>query len=359
MAELPYKEIPKTELNAVLDKNLGEMRKTYDELRKTGVWFKEGFSNDTTNSMNNIVKSINENLAQLDFIQTNLNSSNNLNQEALLKKSELLKLKNEELKNQLQNLEIIQFNINNKERLINQMNINTDDQNTNIYLLFIGIILAIVILIFLVLYGIGKIDIKILSLVVIIISAIYALIYIYTYNIFFYKDALSYTSSVHSSWYLGKELKKWGDVVKSEINDFKQDLKDDWIANNCSCPIEEQQEEEEDKDEESRRRYIASIGGADSVKETPGYFYNDNSAPAQLLVPSSKTIKNLNDKIDWVDFSPTGDNIYFPLGKKFIHANTRTYNFKPTQAFYQDLFKQYTNGDSGSLVDNSTYTTNI
>jgi hypothetical protein len=238
------------------------------------------------------------------------------------------------------------------------MNINTDDQNTNIYLLFIGIILAIVILILLVLYGIGKIDIKILSLVVIIISAIYALIYIYTYNIFYYKDALSYTSSVHSNWYLGKELKKWGDVVKSEINDFTQDLKDDWIANNCSCPIDEIQEQEEG-DEESRRKYIASIGGADSVKETPGYFYNDNSAPAQLLVPSSKTIKNLNNKIDWVDFSPTGDQMYFPRANKFIHANTRTYNFKPTQSFQDDLLKQYTIGDSGSLVDNSTYTTNI
>ena len=356
MPELPYKEIPKTELNAVLYKNLGEMRKTYNELKKTGVWFKEGFSNDTTNSMNNIVNSINENLAQLDFIQTNLNSSNNLNQEALLKKSELLKLKNEELKNQLQNLEIIQFNINNKERLINQMNINTDDQNTNIYLLFIAIILAIVIVILLVLYGIGKIDIKILSLVIIIISVIYALIYIYVYNIFYYKDALSYLSSTHSNWYLGKELKKWGDIVKAEINDYRQDLKNDWIANNCSCPFEEQEEEE---DEEGKRKYIDSIGGADSVKETPGYFYNDNSAPAQLLVPSSKTIKDINNKIDWVDFSPTGDNIYFPLGNKYINANMRTYNFKPTQSFYQDLFKQFTNNDNGSLVDNTTYTTNI
>jgi hypothetical protein len=340
----------KTTLENVLNYNSTIMSNTYPDMTQYGVWYKEGFSNDTTNSMNDIINSINENLAQLDFIQTNLNSVNNLNQEALVKQSELLKLKNEDLKKQLQNLEIIQYHINIKERLIDQTNLNTVNQDINIYLLVIEIILAFVMVFFISLYGTGKIDGKKLFLILIIIGVIYIIMYIYTYNIFSFRDAISYLSSSHTNWYLGKELKEWGNAVRDDINQHKQDLKNNWIANNCDCPLEEESQPVQEE-------YISGIGGSEYGKEMAGYFYNDHSAPAQLLVPSPDSVPTLNDKIEWVDYSANGDISYLPETNKNIYIDNHYYNYKPTQTQSQELLFELNN--NGSLVNSSTRTTNI
>ena len=71
--------------------------------------------NSNTNSVTQIIKSINNNLAELTYIQNQLNTVNNLQQEELLKKETLLKLKNEKLMEQLRTLENIQSVIINKD----------------------------------------------------------------------------------------------------------------------------------------------------------------------------------------------------------------------------------------------------
>lgn len=344
----------KEQLEDILKRNSGIMSSTYPDLTNYSVWYKEGFSNDTTNSMNDIINSINENLAQLDFVQTNLNSSNNLNQEALIKQGELLKLKNEDLRKQLQNLEIIQSNINNKERLIDQTQLNTIDNDVQIYLLVVAIILAILIVVFIILYGKGKINGKILSLIIIIIGFIYFLMYIYTYNIFSYRDALSYLSSVHSNWYLGKELKEWAKPIITDIDDNIRETKDRWIANNCDCPVVEEQEENQTGEEDSS---LNAVGGTLYEKEVPGYYYKDHSAPAQLIVPLPSKVKNLNESIDWVDYSSNGTMKYNKDSNENVYVNNQYYNYKPAQTQSQELLFELNN--NGSLVNNSTKTGNM
>ena len=348
--------ITNEKLEDILKRNSNIMSSTYPDLTKYSVWYKEGFSNDTTNSMNEIINSINENLAQLDFVQTNFNSSNNLNQEALIKQGELLKLKNEDLKKQLQNLEIIQSNINNKERLIDQTQLNTINNDVQIYLLVVAIILAIIIVVFIILYGSGKINVKILSLILIIIGFIYFLMYIYTYNIFSYRDALSYLSSVHSNWYLGKELKEWANPIITEFNESIQESKDKWIANNCDCPVVEEQEE--NQSEEGNKYNLDGIELLPNPeKEVPGYYYKDHSAPAQLIVPLPSKVKDLNQSIDWVDYSSNGNVKYNSDTNENIYINKNYYNYKPAQTQSQELLFELNN--NGSLVKNSTKTGNM
>ena len=340
----------KTTLQNVLNKNSSIMQSTYPDLTKYSLWYKEGFANDTTNSMNDIINSINENLAQLDFIQTNLNSTNNLNQEALIKQSELLKIKNEDLKKQLQNLEIIQSDINNKERLIDQTQLNTVNNDVNIYLLVVAIVLAFVIVFFIIMYGNGKIDGKKLSLIIIIIGMIYLIMYIYTYNIFSFRDAISYLSSSNSNWYLGKELKKWDFPLIKEINQNVEDSKNNWIANNCNCPEEEEAIPVEEE-------LMSGIGGNVYEKEVPGYYYKDHSAPAQLIVPLPSKVKKLNEKIDWVDYSANGDMKYIQGTNENVYIDNHYYNYKPAKTQSQKLLFELNN--NGSLVNNSTKTGNI
>ena len=70
-----------------------DLSQYYQELTKDGVWYKENLDSGNE-TIKNIIHAINENLSELDYIQTKLNTVNNLNQEALLKKSELIKLTN-------------------------------------------------------------------------------------------------------------------------------------------------------------------------------------------------------------------------------------------------------------------------
>jgi hypothetical protein len=73
-------------------------------------------TNDSTTS--DIIQAINENLAELTLVQNQMNMDNNINQEILIKKQQLLKFKNDDLMKQLQELEIIESNITNKDKII-------------------------------------------------------------------------------------------------------------------------------------------------------------------------------------------------------------------------------------------------
>ena len=131
----------------------------YDELKKP---IKENFSEYQGNatSIEDIVKAINTNLANITAIQNYSNKINNLNSEALIKKEELLKLENEDLMKQLRELESIQSTIYNKERIIEQNNASMKQEDINIRVLISCIVLAILLLISISLYGTGKLDSK-------------------------------------------------------------------------------------------------------------------------------------------------------------------------------------------------------
>jgi hypothetical protein len=315
----------------------------YDKLKTSNM---TNYKNTNTTAIPNIVKEINNNLKELTLVQNELNKENNINQEILVKKDQLLKMKNDDLMKQLRELEIIQSNIENKNRIIEQTNDNINKQNTNINNLIISAVLAALLFIAVFLYGSGKLDKGIFSILLIIIILCYLLLFIYTYNIFYLKDAVFSIFNYGNVVKIENSVLKWADQIETRASNELNEIKQSWIQTHCDCPIEEEQNNSD----------IYSNVQNVSTKEIPGYFYYDGTAPAQLLVPTPDPKIGLNEKIDWVDYSSNGSMKYNPTTNKVSNDNKNYYNYKqnnPEMNFKKLLDK------SDKLVNRNTYTSNL
>jgi hypothetical protein len=114
-----------------------EINNLYDALEEIAAGSFQGNAGNTATSLTN---AINEITAELNIIQNQLSLANNVNQENLIKRSQLLRMKNEELMNQLRELELIQSNIANKNRMLDQMNNDMINEENNICDLYIEFI---------------------------------------------------------------------------------------------------------------------------------------------------------------------------------------------------------------------------
>ena len=121
----------------------------------------------------------------------------------------------------------------------------------------------------------------------------------YSYNIFYYKDAITYLFD-RKEQRLGYALKNWSDVKQSKLQTDLYGSESTWINNNCDCPPTTEEED----------IYATNPNSSATVTETPGHFYYDGSAPQQLLVPTP-TSPPLNEKIEWVDYSSNSNNNYY------------------------------------------------
>lgn len=304
----------------------------------------------TNNStIEELVNAINQNLAELNLIQNQLTTVNNLNQEALVKKDQLLRMENDDLMKQLRELEIIQSTITNKDRLINQTNNNIETQNQNIKILVSSIILAIILLIAIVLFGLGNITMKILIFIIIIIAVLYFLLFIYSYNIFYFKDAITMLYDRRAQK-LGYQLNKWSTTIKNNVNNEIDSLNQNWIDQNCLCPATSEEASQSDSE-------MDGIGNNINEEQVVGYYYYDGSSPAQLLIPEPKPNMKLNEMIDWVDYSPDGNSKYDTRLNKTINVNNNYYNYNSSNDPVNIQLRELE--DSKLLVNDKTYTGNI
>jgi len=306
------------------------------------------YLNTNNSTVEELVNAINQNLAELNLIQNQLSTVNNLNQEALVKKDQLLRMENDDLMKQLRELETIQSTITNKDRLIDQTNKNVEEQNQNIKILASSITLAIILLITIVLFGYGQITMSLLILIIIIIAVLYFLLYIYSYNIFYFKDAVKMLFDRRAQR-LGYELNKWSDTIKTNVNNEIDSLKQNWIDQNCLCPAS--------TSEESSNSQISGVGNNINEKEVTGYYYYDGSSPSQLLVPEPTQNMGLNEKIDWVDYSPDGNSKYNARLNKTININNNYYNYNGNNDPVNIQLKELE--ESELVVNDQTYTGNI
>jgi len=336
-----------TDINTL--RNIGQNINTnYNVLKSSNIG---NYVNTNVTAVPNIIQAINENLAELTLVQNELNTSNNINQEILVKKDQLLRMKNDDLMKQLKELEIIESNISNKNRIIEQTNYNIQNQNTGINNLIISIILAIILCISVFLYSYNILDNNKFMILLIVIILCYLFLYLYTYNIFYLKDSISYLFNARSIQSVENTLTKWSTIVKTAVNNELNEVEDNWVKNNCACPVSE----EEDKNKPVDQNVVS--------KEIPGYFYYDGTAPAQLLIPTPDPVLGLNQKIDWVDYSSNGNILYNPNTNKVSYDNKSYYNYKnttdPTIALKKQLSSFNENAKDKSLVDNKTYSTNF
>jgi hypothetical protein len=105
----------------ILQKTGENINTNYNLLKSKNI---NNYENTNVTAIPDIINAINENLAELTLVQNNLSTENNINQEILVKKDQLLRMKNDDLMKQLKKLEIIQSNIANKDRIIEQTNHN-------------------------------------------------------------------------------------------------------------------------------------------------------------------------------------------------------------------------------------------
>jgi hypothetical protein len=328
----------------------------YNELKKD---IKENFSDypvqNAISATTFSVNGINSFLSKGTATQNYKNKMINLNNEALIKKEELLKFENEDLMNQLKELENIQSTISNKERIIEQNNFSMEQENINIRVLIASIILAILLLIGISLYGTGKIDSKKLTVIVIIIIFLYIILFIYMYDMFYFRTALDFLTFRRRHRLIGS-LREWGETVRNEAKENIYGTESEWISNNCACPANYGVSEEED---------IYASDPNVGVAEIPGYMYYDGTAPQQILVPSPDTITTQTSEdgvirdanINWVDYSPNGNNFYDPLNNKTTNDNNSFYNYKSTSDPTVLLLKEL--NESNTLVNNITKSANF
>jgi len=305
-----------------------------------------------TNAIEELVKTINQNLSELNLLQNQLTTVNNLDQEALVKKEQLLKMENDDLLSQLRQLEIIQSTITNKDRLIQQTNDNVEKENRNIKVLVISIILGIILLIAIVLLNLNKINKKIFILILISILIFYFLLYIYSYNIFYFQTSIKMLFD-RKSLRLGYELNNWSESIKANINNIENSVQQNWIDENCLCPASNSQIEEEYYVEvDENNVYAKGIPGYQS-----GYYYYDNNAPAQLLLPEPTINMKLTENIDWVDYSPDGNSKYDAILNKTFNSNKNYYNYNSSN---DPINIELRNLDqANALVYDKTYTGNM
>lgn len=323
-----------------------EVNLDYNKLKANNF---NNFQNTNNNTIEELVNAINQNLSELNLIQNQLTTVNNLNQEALVKKDQLLRMENDDLIQQLRELETIQSTITNKDRLIDQTNNNIDSQNQNIKILVSSIALAIILLVAILLFGLGKITMSLLILISIIIAVLYFLLYIYSYNIFYFNDAVTMLFDRRAQK-MGYQLNKWSTAIKNNVDNEIDSLKQNWIDQNCLCPASTSEEASSDSE-------MDDIGNNINEEQVVGYYYYDGSSPAQLLVPEPTPSMRLNQKIDWVDYSPDGNSIYNPKLNKTINVNNNYYNYNSSNDPVNIQLRELE--ASNVFVNNQTYTGNI
>ena len=224
------------------------------------------------------------------------NLQNNISQEILLKQEQLLKMENEKLNSQLYNLDQAQSIISNKDTMTKQINNELSKKNNNINFLIFMLIISLLTFIIIMLGNQGVIDSFKMNAILGVLC-----LHVFIGIIFFY-DFL-YLGTAFKNIFYNREnimidkLNNWkfaGNIVNA-VDTSLYGTESDWQQANCQYPCNNQQEEEDNT--------VASYNNI-SVIPTPGYYYNDGSAPSQLLDPIG-TYNNTNKEkelIYWPDY---------------------------------------------------------
>ena len=270
------------------------IKKNYDNM------YRQNKSFDKQN-INSIIKSINDNLAELTLLENQINIGSNVNQETLLKQEKILKMENDKLMQQLTELQYIESIISNKNKIIEQTNLNIDEQNTNIKVLFTILGFSLILFIAVMLYGYKTIKLEILLFIFFVLIVCFFVVYIYSYNIFYFYDDIQ---GLFGNGFkrLENEIVKQSESIDKNLRVGLYGDEKVWEDNNCDCP----------PDEETEISYASDNNSSEmGNKVIPGFYYYDGSAPQQLLVPLPPSTNNIYksknyDKIDWVDYSKNG-----------------------------------------------------
>lgn len=298
---------------------------------------------DYINNLNTEISSANsEELAEdlndsYNYLNSQLNSQNlqnNISQEILLKQEQLLKMENEKLNSQLYNLDQSQSIISNKDTITKQTNQELTKKNNNINFLIFMLIISLLTFIVIMLGRQGVIDnikmnaiLGVLGLhVFIAVIIFYDFLYLGTAfkNMFYNRDDIMINKL--NNW-------KFGSNIVNAVDTSLYGTESDWQQANCQYPCNTEEEES---------TTVASYNNISTIP-TPGYYYNDGSAPSQLLNPSGSYNNTNNQKelIYWPDYDQSN---------KIAHD----YNIQPQNRINDMINKPIPDNYSFNSTDNTS-----
>jgi len=225
---------------------------------------------------------------------------------------ELNDLENEKVINSMQKLEYIKNTITTKDKLIKQINQNTEMQiriMKNILFITSVIILSGLIFKFLPKY-------KKLIIILWIILGVY---FMYIYNIFYFQDFFNKDKLIDIANEAGDDVYNNLDKYFGKDDDTSSDYTN-WVNNNCKCNNNDNQYGES---EEEMNLPMTGL--------SPGLYYYDGTSPKQLINPLP-TEEN-TDKIYYPDYDKSpqikfnNNHKHYPEKRKvLVGSNTYTSN---------------------------------
>lgn len=251
-----------------------------------------GFNSDMSTKQT----SINTKLQQINFYDNSIKSNN-----------ELLQLIANTSNKQLQDLYRKEFEIATKSSLVNNLNKSVVKQKHTIALLVVILVLILLLIIPLVMLITKRISPGLFCTLVIIDVVLIVLLIAWRNNILYLR---SFVTTLGSDLESTAETVAGGvssasEALQSRINSFNQIVRadiygseDDFQAQYC-CPTTSTTTEES----------ILNLPVSEitpSIQTLPGFFYNDGSAPSQLLVPdntNSLSEEQFNSQISYPDFA--------------------------------------------------------
>jgi hypothetical protein len=283
----------------------------------------------------------------------NINSSslqNNISQEILLKQEQLLKMENEKLNNQLYSLDQAESIISNKDTITKQTDNELSKKNNNINFLIFMLIISLITFCVIMLGNQGIIDNTkmnaILGILVfhvfIALIIFYDLLYLGTAfkNMFYNRDNIMIDKL--NNW-------KFASNIVNAVDTSLYGTQSDWQQANCQYPCNTEEEES---------TTVASYSSISTVP-TPGYYYNDGSAPSQILNPKG-TYNNTNNQkelIYWPDYDQSNkiNNDYNIQPQNIINNSLNS----PVPDSYSFNSEDNTSNIDGKLSGNYTITSNL
>lgn len=248
---------------------------------------------DSSIDNNNYQKNMN-NLFNNSFYNVNQNIINkNNNQDLNTTLMKLNDLENNEINKNYKRLEHISSILSSKQRLINELNKNSNLQDNIFFIITILFIFIFIIIIFKILNSKNIISNSLFNIISIILSIIFILIFIYKFNLFYFRKAFNMEQTSAVIKQLNKNFNKELDNLNKSIKNDVQGNYEDWEKENCKCPPKNQ---EEDNQEETDLSEEGDTGRL--IKNAK--FYYDGSSPKQILYPFPKNLPINKQDVNYI-----------------------------------------------------------
>lgn len=271
---------------------------------------------------------VNKPLADKTSVINQSLSKINRNSNKVQHANELLQLSADQNNKDLQKLKDFELEISTKNKMVE---IAQDAHMKKIVFIksIVGLLIVLCLAFIPLAFMLSKAISKTVFIVIFIVLCIVGfIVFAWINNLFYIKDYFTFTKSgiAGAVDITTSTLNSWEESVSNAVSQRVQNFNTivrggtseaDWIEQNCTCP------------EASVTNEDISIPFSTSgelVWPEPGFYYDDGTAPNQLLVPNNtkaESERQFNERIKWPNYSRSGANTLMPGEQPMDEADDR------------------------------------